>query len=242
MMKKFPLKVVSTSSTTAKIKKIILLLLIFLFSSFFAFSQEILTASVYFKNVSDFYATIKDYEADLDIKANRQNMSGKVSFKKPNLLRIDFTNPEEQVICFNGDLLTIYLPGSAAILNQSVDSNSSAGGANLATSQGLTLLSRYYSVRYEIGQDPLPLDEGSDENVIKLVLYRRNSAEAFSQIKLAVSADSKLIRRITATTPQNDVFTFDFKNYVLNQGISDQRFIYDPPSSANNYNNFLYSE
>ncbi|MHC5879292.1 hypothetical protein ACYT69_10230, partial [Streptococcus pyogenes] len=92
-----------------------------------------------------------------------------------------------------------------AILNQSVDSNSSAGGANLATSQGLTLLSRYYSVRYEIGQDPLPLDEGSDENVIKLVLYRRNSAEAFSQIKLAISVDSKLIRRITATTPQNDV-------------------------------------
>lgn len=223
-------------------KKFSIAFLILLFPTFFAFSQEILTASVYFKGVSDFYATIKDYEADLDIKANRQNMSGKVSFKKPNLLRIDFANPEEQVICFNGDLLTIYLPGSAAILNQSVDSNSSAGGANLATSQGLTLLSRYYSVRYEIGQDPLPLDEGSDENVIKLVLYRRNSAEAFSQIKLAISVDSKLIRRITATTPQNDVFTFDFKNYVLNQGISDQRFIYDPPSSANNYNNFLYSE
>lgn len=230
------------NSTAAKTKKIFSFLLIFLFSSFLSFSQEILTASVYFKSVSDFYATIQDYEADLDIKANRQNMSGKVSFKKPNLLRIDFTNPEEQVICFNGDLLTIYLPGSAAILNQSVDSNSSAGGANLATSQGLALMSRYYSVRYEIGQDPVPLEDGSDENVIKLVLYRRNSAEAFSQIKLAVSADSKLIRRITATTPQNDVFTFDFKNYVLNQGISDQRFIYDPPSSANNYNNFLYSE
>lgn len=223
-------------------KKFSIAALILIFSSFLSFSQEILTASVYFKSVSDFYATIKDYEADLDIKANRQNMSGKVSFKKPNLLRIDFTNPSEQVICFNGDTLTIYLPGSAAILNQSVDSNSSAGGANLATSQGLALLNRYYTARYEIGQDPVPLEDGSDEKVVKLVLYRRNSTEAFSQIKLAVSADSKLIRRITATTPQGDVFTFDFKNYVLNQGISDQRFIYDAPSSANNYNNFLYSE
>lgn len=223
-------------------KKISFAVILFAFVSFLSFSQEILTASVYFKSVSDFYGTIKDYEADLDIKANRQLMSGKVSFKRPNLLRIDFTNPSEQVICFNGDMLTIYLPGSAAILNQSVDSDSSSGAANLSTPQGLALLSRYYTVRYEIGQDPVPLEDGSDEKVVKLVMYRRNASEAFSQIKLDVSADSKLIRRITATTPQGDVFTFDFKNYVLNQGISDQRFIYDAPSSANNYNNFLYTE
>lgn len=223
-------------------KKISFAVILFALTSFLSFSQEILTASVYFKSVSDFYGTVKDYEADLDIKANRQMMSGKVSFKRPNLLRIDFTNPSEQVICFNGDMLTIYLPGSAAILNQSVGSDSSAGAANLSSPQGLALLSRYYTVRYEVGQEPVPLDEGSDEKVVKLVMYRRNSTEAFSQIKLAVSASSKLIRRITATTPQGDVFTFDFSNYKLNQGISDQRFIYDPPSSANNYNNFLYTE
>lgn len=206
----------------------------------FTFAQEILTASVYFKSVSDFYETIKDYEADIDIKTNRQSMSGKVFFKRPNLLRIDFTNPEDQVICFNGDMLTIYLPGTSAILNQSVNSNT--GSANLSTPQGLALLTRYYSVRYETGQSPVPLDEGSDENVIKFVLYRRNSTEAFSQIRVAVKPETKLIRRMTAITPQGEVFTFDFKNYVLNQGISDQRFIYDAPSSANSYNNFLYTE
>ena len=83
-----------------------------------AFSQGILTASSFFKSVSENYATIKDYEADVDIKASKTSMSGHLSYKSPNLLRIDFTSPEEQVICFNGDLLTIYLPGSAAILNQ----------------------------------------------------------------------------------------------------------------------------
>jgi len=35
---------------------------------------------------------------------------------------------------------------------------------------------------------------------------------------------------------------FTFSDYKLNQGIPDQRFIYDPPSSANVYNNFLLSE
>ena len=211
------------------------------FSSFSVSAQGILTASSFFKSVSENYSTIKDYEADVDIKAGKTSMRGKVSYKKPNLLRIDFSSPEDQVICFNGDLLTIYLPGNAAILNQSVD-NSSNNGANLATAQGLALLGRYYSPAYETGQEAVPLEEGSEEMVVNLVLRRRNMSEAFSIIRMAVTPSSMLIRRISAVTPQGETFVFDFRNYKLNSGISDQRFIYDPPTSANNYNNFLFSE
>ena len=203
-----------------------------------AFSQSITTASNFFQQVSSFYGTIRDYEATVDIKAGKTNMSGKVSFKRPDLLRIDFTNPQNQVICFNGDMLTIYLPGASAILNQSVESSS----GTLATPNGLSLMSRYYSVAYEVGQNPVPLDENSGEMVVKLILSRRNSTEAFRYIKLAVLPDSKLIRRIEAITPQGETYVFSFYGYALNQGIPDQRFIYDPPTSANNYNNFLSSE
>lgn len=207
-----------------------------------AFSQSILTAAAFFQTVSAEYGKINDYEASLDIKAAKNIMEGKVSFKRPDLLRIDFSKPEEQVICFNGDTLTIYLPEKDAILNQSVESSGSSSGANMATPQGLALMSRYYSVAYEIGQEPVPLEEGSQEMVIKLVLSRRNTSEAFRYINLDILPESKLIRRIEAVTPQGETFQFDFSNYVINQGISDQRFIYDPPSSANNYNNFLFSE
>lgn len=219
----------------------LLTVLLLLLTPCFSFAQGILTASSFFKSVSGNYATIKDYEADVEIKASKNTMSGHLSYKHPNLLRIDFTNPEEQVICFNGDLLTIYLPGSAAILNQTVD-NSNNNGANLATAQGLSLLGRYYSPAYEKGQEPIPLDEGSDEMVVSLILRRRNMSEAFSTIKMSVTPNTMLIRRIEATTPQGETFAFDFKNYKLNAGISDQRFIYDAPTSANNYNNFLFSE
>ncbi|WP_407429093.1 LolA family protein [Treponema sp.] len=222
-------------------KKILSVCAVFFTFLNLSFSQGILTASSFFKSVSENYAAIKDYEADVDIKAGNSFMKGKVSYKNPNLLRIDFSSPEEQVICFNGDLLTIYLPESAAILNQTVD-NSNNTGANLATSQGLALLSRYYSPAYETGQNAVPLEEGSEEMVVNLILRRRNMSEAFSTIKLSILQSNMLIRRIEATTPQGETFTFDFRNYVLNKGISDQRFIYDPPTSANNYNNFLFSE
>ena len=212
------------------------------FSGFSVYAQGILTAAAFFQNVSAEYGKIEDYEADVSIKTAKKVMEGHVNFKRPNLLRIDFTKPDNQVICFNGDMLTICLPGSAAILNQSVQGTGGNAGANLATPQGLSLMSRYYSVSYEVGQEPVPIDEGSSEKVIKLVLSRRNTTEAFRFIYLDIIPESKLIRRIEAVTPQGEKFQFDFSNYVINQGISDQRFIYDPPASANNYNNFLFTE
>ena len=109
------------------------------------------------------------FAAPVEISADKQQMAGRVSYKRPNLLRIDFTNPQEQVIVFNGDMLTIYLPGASAVLQQAVQSDS-AGGASLATPQGLSLMSRYYVIAYEIGQEPVPLENGSDEMVIKLLL------------------------------------------------------------------------
>ena len=204
------------------------------------FAQNITTASAYFKSVSEYYGTLKDYEVDFEIKMDKQETAGVLSFKAPDLLRMDYTNPKEQVIVFNGELLTVYLPNSDAILQQQVQDNGSA--VSLSTPQGLALLSRYYTVAYETGQNAEPLEEGSDEMVIKFILSRKSTAEAFRYIKIAVTASSNLIRRIEAVTPKGEEFIFNFYDYKLDQGISDQRFIYDAPPSANNINNFLFSE
>lgn len=204
------------------------------------FAQNITTASAYFKTISEYYGTLKDYEVDFEIKIDKTESAGVLSFKAPNLLRMDYSNPEEQVICYNGDVLTIYLPESAAVLQQQVSPGSNA--ASLSTPQGLSLMSRYYTIAYETGQNAEPLEEGSDEKVIKFVLSRKNASEAFRYIKLAVNEKTKLIRRIEAVTPKGETFLFNFYEYKLNQGLTDQRFIYDAPSSANNYNNFLFTE
>ena len=219
-------------------KKILTVLLALFSTSLFA--QGITTASAYFKTISEYYATIKDYEADFEIKVEKQETAGKLSFKAPDLLRLDYTNPEEQVICYNGDVLTIYLPDSDAVLQQRITEET--GAEALTTPQGLSLLSRYYTVAYETGQNAEPLEEGSDEMVIKFILTRKSASEAFRYINIAVSESTKLIRRMEAVTPKGEVITFNFFDYKLNQDITDQRFIYDAPSSANNYNNFLFSE
>ena len=214
-----------------------------LFISTVLFAQNITTASAYFKTISEYYGTIKDYEVDFEIKIEKTESAGKLSFKAPNLLRMDYTNPPEQVICFNGDMLTIYIKEpDEAVLQQQVSPDGTNSATSLTTPQGLSLMSRYYTVAYETGQNAEPLEEGSDEMVVKLILTRKSASEAFRYIKLAINDETKLIRRIEAVTPKGEEFVFNFFDYVLNQNLSEQRFVYDAPSSANNYNNFLFTE
>ncbi|MDR2658436.1 MAG: outer-membrane lipoprotein carrier protein LolA [Spirochaetaceae bacterium] len=204
-------------------------------------AQQIVTAENFLGRVSDKYAQFNDYEAAIMIRSGNVDMYGTVVHMRPNFLRIDFSTPSEQVIVFNGNMLTVYLPEYRAILNQNVNSSSS-GGANLATSQGLSLMRRNFAAAFITGPDPVPLDENSNEKVVKLRLTRRYGSEGFREIVLSIDPQSLLIRRIQGTTIANGNIQFDFSNIKVNQGISERRFIYDSPASANIYNNFLFRD
>jgi len=87
--------------------------LLFFMSGFFAlFAQEIITAERYMEMVAERYGGIRDYEAKITIRSGNTDMYGTVSHLIPSFLRIDFTTPSEQVIVFDGELLTVYrIPG-----------------------------------------------------------------------------------------------------------------------------------
>ena len=203
--------------------------------------QEIITAEKYLELVSDNYAAIRDYEANVNIQSGNSTMVGKVSYLTPGFIRIDFTRPADQVIVFNRNSLTIYLPEFRAVLNQEVSGTRAAGQA-LATSQGLSILRRNYVPSFVTGPNPEPLDSGSAERVIKLRLSRRSVSEGFREITLSINSETRLIRRIEGITIAGGEVRFDFTSIRTNLGIPEARFIYDAPASANMYNNFLFRD
>jgi outer membrane lipoprotein-sorting protein len=207
-------------------------------------AQEIITAERYLEMVAERYGAVKDYEATIAILSGTSEMTGKLSHLAPSFLRIDFTRPAEQVIVFNGELLTIYLPEYRVVLNQSITQSrrSAASGASLASAQGLILLRRNYVPSFVTGPDPSPLEGNASERVVKLRLTRRSVSEGFREIILSVNPETKLIRRIEGRTIADGQLRFDFSDVRINQGIPEQRFIYDSPASANVRNNFLFQE
>jgi outer membrane lipoprotein-sorting protein len=209
---------------------------------FFPQAQEIITAERYLESVSELYGGVRDYEARVAIRADSSDMRGNLSFLSPSFLRIDFTEPAEQVIVFNGELLTVYLPRQRAVLSQNITParRTGASGASLVSAQGLILLRRNYIPSFVSGPAPVPLEEGSTEQVVKLRLTRRSISEGFREIILSVNPDTLLIRRIEGRTIAEGRLRFDFLEVKTNQGIPEGRFIYDSPASANLYNNFLF--
>jgi outer membrane lipoprotein-sorting protein len=209
-----------------------------------AFSQEIVTAERYLEMVSERYGTIRDYEANIVIHSGSNEMFGVVNHLAPSFLRIDFTKPMDQVIVFNGELLTVYLPEYRVTLNQNINQTRRPGasGAGLASAQGLILLRRNYTPVYVTGPDPVPLDASSNERVVKLRLSRRFVSEGFREIIISINPDTMLIRRLEGRTIADVLVQFTFSNVKINQGIPEQRFIYDSPASANNINNFLFRD
>lgn len=212
-------------------------------SSLPIFSQEILTAISYFNSVSEQYGKVDDYEAMVVITNSSGVMEGALFYKNPNLLRINFTKPADQVLVVDGQMLTLHLPELRVTMTQQLRRRSTAGVASMASAQGLHLLSRRYSISYmtEAGSVPTPLDNtpGSDL-VVKLKLEWRSIDEGFRQIELAVDDQTKLIRRITGITPDFERVQLDFIDVMINRGIPDGRFNYESPKTANRYHNFLF--
>jgi outer membrane lipoprotein-sorting protein len=225
-------------------KRVVFIPLMLISALFGLAAQEIVTAERYLEAVAERYGTIRDYEAKIMIRSGNTDMYGTVSHLVPSFLRIDFTTPSEQVIVFDGDLLTIYLPEYRAILSQTITSGRRTGtsAASLATAQGLTLLRRNYLPAFITGPTPEPLEAGSDEMVVRLRLTRRNVSEGFREIILYIDNETRLIRRIEGRTIAESLVRFDFSEIQTNQGIPELRFLYDSPASANLYNNFLFSD
>ena len=119
-------------------------------SNFAVAAQDIVTADQFFAKVSDRYSTIDDYEAAIAISNGSQPMAGKLYFKSPSLLRIDFSQPPEQVIVFDGERLVVYIPQYRAVLQQETGTAGlGAGAASLASREGLVMMKRNYTIAWE---------------------------------------------------------------------------------------------
>ena len=179
------------------VKRFALILTLTAVASAVGFSQEILTADLFMRQLSARYSEIQDYEAQLMVTTERQIMVGTVVYKAPSLMRVDFTEPAEQVIVYNGDMLTVYVPELRAKLTQQTGT---ATTTSTASGEGLRMLTRSYSAVYESVPVPVPLPGAEEELVIRLVLSRLTVAEGFRTLILSIDPATMLIRRVEGTT------------------------------------------
>ncbi len=201
------------------------------------YAQE--TATRYFELVSQRYEAIEDYTADLVITKGDTVQTAEVWYKSPNLLRLDFVEPEGMVMAVDGELLQVWVPEYSVTFAQPLRRDSQAQLASLTGSSGLEMINKYYTVSYDPVPDLVPLDPDSSEMVVKLKAEWKSNNEGFRKLELSIDSDRR-IRRIKGITTTNEEIIFDFTNMVMNRGIPDTKFQYESPPTGNTIENFLF--
>lgn len=222
-----------------KVSRYLILLAVCMSAPAAIFAQEILTPLEYFDRVSDNYADIDDYVAEMSWLDESGSMNGTLYFKQPNFIRIDFANPEELILVSNGETFMIYVPAVDVVLQQELRQVPGETPGDLATPDGLAIMRRNFDIAYLEGPEPVPLDEESDVLVTQLRLDRKQVTEGFREIVLSVD-ESGFIRRIVGTQVDYEEVRLDLTNIEINQSIPESRFDYTPEADASVLENFLF--
>ena len=203
-------------------------------------AQEILSAEKFLDAVSQKFGAVKDLEADIAFSQGKNGAwQGTLSYKTPLYLRIDFSVPKGQFLAIDAEQLVIYVPSLNVVMVQALKKRSSGQLAEMITAKGLGMLSRNFSVAWATGPDPVPLEEGSREQVFKLKLTPRIASTGFRSMMLSVTKDY-LVRRIEGVRADGEKQALDYLDVRVNQNLPDQRFRIDTPPDANIIPDFLF--
>jgi len=203
------------------------------------------TAGDFFETISNKYAEIEAYTASFKFTTGiRGNIiqEGTIYYKSPNLLRLDYTNPENQVFCVNSRKLSIYVPAHGTLFEQTINSEEDALTLETSgfTSQGLALFNSNYSISYVNGPNLEVLDDDNPEEVYKLRLVPRKFSEPFSRIIMSITSDG-FIRRLVSTTRTDEEIILDIVDIDVNANIDSKYFDYDAPPTATTLTDFLFT-
>ena len=201
-------------------------------------AQDIVTAQEFFGKVSAKFAGIKDYSCDFTYTREDTVASGKLYYKSPNQLRLNYSVPDGQVVLMDGEKLQVYLPSLSLILEQTFDKKSSAELEAMASERALKLLADGYDIAYLESPGLVPLDDKSKEQVVKLKLTRRSATEMYREIVLDITPDF-MIRRSEGLLEDRTTAVMDYTNIRVNQNLPASRFREEAWPEANVYSDFL---
>ncbi len=220
-------------------------LIILLITPILLFSQQ--TAGDFFKTVSANYSEIEAYTANFKFTSGVRNniiQEGVLSYKSPNLLRLDYTSPENQVLNVNSLKMTLYVPAHRTVFEQTINSEEEAGALKMSglTSQGLALFNSNYSISYLTGPEIEVLSEENPEEVYKLRLLPRKSkaSEPFRQIIMSITPEG-FIRRLETLSRADEMMILDVVNINTEVELTESDFEYESPATATLLTDFLFT-
>ena len=235
-----------------KYNLLFLSLVILLYSQSLLYSQDdLLSAKNMLENLSEkFKANVKDFKAEVKWTQGTEVQTGKLFFKNPQKLKIDFTEPANQVICTNGYELWVYIPLLSITLHQNILNKTKLKNeeGNVETVDSPILLNPVgfdkflteYSIEFNETKEKITYKDNTKVYQFKLIRWR-TSKSGFNSIILYVQ-DNGFIRQVKGTNAAYRQTILEIDKIETNTNISDLVFDYEPPAHSSTVEDFITNE
>ncbi|MFN4244591.1 MAG: LolA family protein [Brevinematia bacterium] len=201
-------------------KKLIAILVLSIFASL-AFPT--ITADVAIRNLRNAYNSISSFSGNITIKIGNKIFNGKIKYKVPNKLKINFYQPSTIDLVSDGSSIWIYIKANNTVIKQPILSK--RGDRIIYASEVINPYERY-NREYII-----VLDSVSDKGYSFTLRAKPDVFTTFSSAKL-VTLNNGLISSISGTTTTRENISIELRYDTVNTEIDDREFFFTPPADA----------
>ena len=198
-------------------------------------STNIVSVNDIKKRMSERFESINDYTADFDWINGDVHYFGKIKYKKPDKILLNFEEPDDQLIVSNGNLLYIYIPYLKVVVQQLLTEDTESAILTTTSEAGLSELFNEYSLSF---YDTSILQPFRKTQAYHLRLHQKTPKVGFKEIYLWVSAEG-LILQSNGNSPNGLNVSLIFSNIQLNTELPDYIFDFEVPADAQIIRNII---
>jgi len=196
---------------------------------------EIVSVNDIKKTMSSRYESINDYTAEFIWINGDANYRGKIQYKKPDKILMDFEEPADQKIVSNGKVLNVYIPYLKVVCQQSLGEETESSILLTTSEEGLSRLFNEYS--FSFYDTSLPRQFGSTM-AYHLKLIQKHPGVGFNKIDIWVSKNG-LILQSNGVSQNGIKVSLSFSKIKLNTELPDYIFNFEVPTDAQIIRNII---
>ena len=187
------------------------------------------------KLMSEKFKSIKDYTADFEWTNGDVHYKGKIQYKKPDKILLDFEKPKDQKIVSDGKILYIYIPYLKVVVTQTLGEGTESQILTAQSEKGLYKLFDEYNFSF---YDNSNLQKFGDTMAYHLNLFQKRPKVGFKRMDLWISKEGLIIQS-NGVSPNGQNISLTFLNIKLNNEVPDYIFNFEIPSNAHVIRNII---